>query len=89
MSELRNRPVLPIVTTAPHSIGLCLYAEQVGTVLARLYVRPSVRPSECPSRFAAVGPAGRRYRSIAAAAVGECEQCRVVSVRMLLNTSLV
>jgi len=31
--------------------------------------------------FAAVGPAGRRYRSIAAAAAGECRQCHVVSVR--------
>ena len=37
-------------------------------------------------RFAAAGPAGRRYRSIAARrdvrrAAGECGQCRVVSVR--------
>jgi len=62
-------------------------------------VRPSVRPSAflCvrlshPAaarrycRFAAAGPAGRRYRSIAARrdgrrAAGECGQCRVVSVR--------
>jgi len=39
-------------------------------------------------RFAAVGPAGRRYRSIAAAAAGECGQCHVVSVRRQLNTDL-
>jgi len=63
-------------------------------------VRPSVRPSVLlcvrhlshPAaarrycRFAAAGPAGRRYRSIAARrdvrrAAGECGQCRVVSVR--------
>jgi len=53
--------------------------------------RHGVRPSVCPSidpqqqtrccRFAAVGPAGRSYRSIAAAAAGECGQCHVVSVR--------
>ena len=47
--------------------------------------------------FAAVGPAGRRYRSIAAAAgrrssttfSSKCEQCRVVSWRRKLNTDLV
>ena len=47
--------------------------------------------------FAAVGPAGRRYRSIAAAAerrsstafCSKCEQCRVVSWRRKLNTDLV
>jgi len=56
-------------------------------------VRPSVRLSVCLSvclsnpaaarrcyEFAAVGPAGRRYRSIAAAAAGDCGQCHVVSV---------
>jgi len=30
-------------------------------------------------RFAAVGPAGRRYRSIVPTAAGECGQCHVVS----------
>jgi len=63
-----------------------------------------VRPSGCPSigrahssksaaagrsGFAAVGPAGRRYRSTAArraaAAAGKCGQCHVVSVRRKLN----
>ena len=66
-----------------------------------LGVRPSVRPSLRLSRstdahrccrFAAEGPAGSRYRSIAAAAgcssstctaarraAGECGQCHVVS----------
>ena len=34
-------------------------------------------------RFAAVRPADRRYRSIAAAAAGECGQCHVVSVRTI------
>jgi len=34
-------------------------------------------------RFAAVGPAGRRYRSIGAAAAGKCGQCHVVSVTQL------
>ena len=65
---------------------------------------PSVCPSGCPSigrahssksaaagcsGFAAVGPAGRRYRSTAArraaAAAGKCGQCHVVSVRRKLN----
>jgi len=36
-----------------------------------------------------VGPAGRRYRSIAAAAASECGQCHVVSVRSELNTGLI
>ena len=48
-------------------------------------VRPSVRPSVCPSLgHSCCGAAGRRYRSIAArrtAAAGECGQCHVVSVR--------
>jgi len=57
----------------------------------RLFVCLCVRPSVCPSvgpqqqtrccRFTGVGPAGKRYRSIAAAAAGECGQCHVVSVR--------
>ena len=43
-------------------------------------------------RFAAVGPAGRRYRSIAARrtaarhAAGQCGQCHIVGVRRRLNT---
>jgi len=50
----------------------------------------SVRLSVCMShlaaarlccRFAAVGPAGKRYRLIAAAAACGCGQCHVVSVR--------
>jgi len=45
-----------------------------------------VRPQTRCCRFAAVGTAGRRYRSIvarqrSAAAAGECGQCHVVSVR--------
>ena len=61
-----------------------------------------IRPSVCPSmglqqqtrccRFAAVCPAGRRYRSMiaaaAACAAGECGQCHVVSVRRQLNADL-
>ena len=31
-------------------------------------------------RFAAVGPAGRRYQSIAAAVADECGQCHAVSI---------
>jgi len=45
--------------------------------------RYGIRPSVCPTWFAAVGPADRRYRSIAAAADGEYGQCHVVSVRAL------
>ena len=63
-------------------------------------VRPSVCLSVCPTTsvpslaaarrcggFAAVGPAGRRYRSIAArpALSSNCEQCHVVSGRRKLN----
>jgi len=51
-------------------------------------VCPSVRLSVC-SRLAAVGPAGKRCRSIAAEgarAEGECGQCHVVSVRRQLKT---
>ena len=53
-----------------------------------------IRYGECPSvclscspsaascgGFAAAGPAGTKYRSIAAAAACGCGQCRVVSVR--------
>jgi len=58
----------------------------------RLSVSLSVRLSQhgphSSSRFAAVGPADRIYRSISAAAAGECGQCHVVSVRMQLNTDL-
>ena len=59
----------------------------IGT--ARIGVCPSVCPSMSPQqqtrccRFAAAGPTGSRYRSIAAArrATCECGQCHVVSVR--------
>jgi len=50
------------------------YAERVYATVGRPSVRPSVCPSTGPQqqtrccRFAAVGPAGRRYRLIAAAA---------------------
>ena len=59
---------------------------------------PSVCPSTGPQqqthccRFAVVSPASRRYRSnaagrcLAAAAVGECGQCHVISMRRKLNT---
>ena len=43
-------------------------------------------------RFAAVGPTGRRYRSIAARqwhAADECGQCHVDSIHRKLNTRLV
>jgi len=43
--------------------------------MKRYGVRPSVRPSVCPSM--AIRRAGRRYRSIAAAAAGDCGQCHV------------
>ena len=42
---------------------------------------------QCSSGFAAVGLAGRRYRSTVVAA-DECGQCHVVSVRRKLNTDL-
>jgi len=62
-------------------------------------VCPSVRLSVCLSQhgptaanpllqFAVVDPVGSKYRSIAAAAAGECGQCHVVSVRRQLNTNL-
>ena len=46
-------------------------------------VRQCVRPSVCPSMGA-----GRRHRSIAGAAAGECGQCHVVSVYRQLNADL-
>jgi len=61
--------------------------------MKRYCVRPSVRPQQqirCCG-FAAVRPAGRTYRSIAAAwsAACECGQCHVVSVRTeLLSVAL-
>jgi len=51
----------------------------------------SVCPSLCPQqrthccRFAAVGPAGRRYQSIAAAAAGKCRQCHIISICRYCN----
>ena len=80
-----------ITVTYPHIVAAC----------SRVYV--TVRcPSVCPSAsqistaaaacggFAAVSPAGRRYRSIAARPVlsSNCEQCHVVSWRWKLNTDL-
>jgi len=68
--------------------------DTAGVVFGRVYVTarcPSVCLSVCLSRrstaaaacdgFAAVGPAGRRYQSIAArpALSSNCEQCHVVS----------
>ena len=49
----------------------------------RLPVCPSMGPQQQTGcyRFAAVRPAGRKYRSIAAAAAGECGQCPFISVR--------
>jgi len=68
----------------------CLHSMR-GRVYETTWCRPSVRLSVRPSRgplehtrccmFAAVGPARRRYRSIAAAAADECGQCHDVSVR--------
>ena len=60
--------------------GLCN-----GTVSIRLFVRMSVSVMPTAAAacggFAAVGPAGRRYRSIAArpAFSSNCEQCHAVS----------
>ena len=60
--------------------------------------RYGVRRSVCLSRssaaaacggFAVVGPAGRRYQSIAAAAASSCGQCHVVSVRRQLSAATV
>jgi len=45
-----------------------------------VYYMDPQRQTRC-CRFAAVGPAGRRYRSIVAAAAVECGQCHVVGVR--------
>ena len=77
-----------LIHTYPHSVQSRVY-ETAG------------RPSVCLSRhsaaaprcggFAAVGPAGGRYRSIAAARPARrsnCEQCRVVSGRRQLNADL-
>jgi len=71
--------IVAIVTAPRNLLELASYDELVR------------RPSVCPSmgqqqqtrccRFAAVGPAGRRHLSIAAAAAGECGQCHVVGVR--------
>jgi len=56
--------------------------------MKRYDVRPSVRLSARCCKFAAVGPASRRYRSIAAAVACECGQCHAVSVRRPLNLLL-
>ena len=63
--------------------------------MKRYGVRQSICLSVCHSmglqqqtrscRIAAVGPAVKTYRSIAAAAAGECGQCHVVSLRMRLR----
>ena len=68
----------------------------VGTALilwrARCMHLSGVRPSVSCYRFAAVGPAGGRYRSLAARctaaqhATGKCGQCHVVSICRKLNT---
>jgi len=49
-----------------------------------------VCPSLCPTAAGLLlwAEAGRRYRSIAAEAAGECGQCHVVSVHRKLNTNL-
>ena len=54
------------------------YSTQISTgIKLRSGVYETVRcPSVCPcGGFAAAGPAGRRYGSIAAAAAGDCGQC--------------
>ena len=71
-----------IRSSATAGIACRAWSMRNGTVS----VRSSVCLSVCPSTGGAVGPAGRRYRSIAAAAAGECGQCHVVSVRRPLNT---
>jgi len=70
----------------PEIVGTARIACGAGSVKpygVRLSVCRNMGPpqSRC-CRFAAVGPAGRRYRLTAAAAAGECGQChRVVIVR--------
>ena len=61
-----------------------------GTLSVRLSIQSIQSVEWCSSvrGFAAVGPAGRRYRSIAArpALSSNCEQCYVISWRRKLNT---
>ena len=91
LTILTNRTCILIAKSSgywhcPHSMGSKVYE-----TLRCPSVCPFVPLSVCPSmgpqqqtrccRFAAVDSAGRRYRSTAVAAAGECGQCHVVSVR--------
>jgi len=93
-STLQNvvcRPTRPDITAALtwwHCLH-CMHSrvyEMVRCPSVRLSVRPCVCPSMGPRQktrhcmFAAVGPAGRVYRSIAAASADDCGQCHVVSI---------
>ena len=88
-----------------YAVGLALPACGAGFMHLSGVCPPvclSTRPSVCRStgpqqqtrccRFAAAGPAGRRYRLIAARrtaarrAAGRCRQCHIVSVCRKLNT---
>jgi len=82
-AEFSKKPLLRTL------LRVALYAQQ-GLRNCRASVCVSVRPSHRCGGFAAVGPAARRYRSIAArpALSSKCEQCRVASRRRKLNTDL-
>jgi len=73
-----ERLLLVIGTVCPYSMRSRVY-ETVRCPSVRL----SVLTWAYSSTLAAAGllQAGRRYRSIAAVAAGECGQCHVVSVR--------
>jgi len=85
-SSLKKKTILCFVHYTHNSIcslALRMRIRVYETFCVRLSVCPCMGPqhrTRC-CRFAAVGPAGMRYRSIAAAAVGECGQCHVISVR--------
>ena len=68
-------------------MGIWTLAEQGlwnGTVSVCLSTGP--QQQSCCYRFAAVGPAFRRYGSIAAALAGKCGQCNIVGILRQLNT---
>ena len=95
-----------MIAKTPCSVVWCFMADEMDTYShlsaqcaeqglwnCRASVRLSRHSAAAPrcGGFAAVGPAGGRYRSIAAARPARrsnCEQCRVVSGRRKLNTDL-
>jgi len=94
-SKPQRKPKAPTPPIKHHPVDFTDTA--CWSMLSRVYETercPSVRlprmnPLQQNScwRFAAASP-GKRYRLIAAAGAGKCGQCRVESVRWMLNTDL-